>query len=116
MISASPFVTIEKPGAESIDWIIKLLENAALRVTRTFDLRKSRLPHTDCPCSHHGSGDCSCQMTFLLVYQDGQAPASLLIHGFQGTTWLYLVETPQQPVDQKLDLLIREVLTQSVSG
>jgi len=116
MNSASPFVIIEKPGEETLCWIIQLLENAGLRVLRTFDLQEARLSHPDCPCPHHGTEACDCQMSILLVYRGEQSPASLLLHNFQETTWLYLVDTPEQPVAQNLDLLIRETLTQPVSG
>lgn len=116
MNSASPFVTIEKPGEETIYWTIRQLENAGLQVIRTFDLREARLSHPDCPCPHHGTEACDCQMSVLLIYHGEQPPASLLIHSFQETTWLYLVDTPEQPVDQNLDLSIREILTQPVPG
>ena len=114
MNSAPPFVTIEKPGEETICWTIQLLENAGLRVLRTFDLQEARLSHPECLCPHHGTDECDCQMSVLLVYQTNQSPASILIHSFQEKTQLYLVDTPEQPVDQKLDLLIREVLAQPI--
>jgi hypothetical protein len=116
MNSASPFVTIEKPGEETISWTIQLLENAGLQVIRTFDLRESRLSHPECPCPHHGTEACNCQISVLLIYHGGQPPASLMIHSFQDTTWLYVVDTPEQPVNQDLDLSIREILTQPVPG
>lgn len=116
MNSASPFVTIEKPGEETISWSIRLLQNAGLQVVRTFDLQEARLSHPNCPCPHHGTDACDCQISVLLIYHGEQPPASLLIHSFQETTWLYLVDTPEQPVDQNLDLSIREILTQPVPG
>ena len=114
MNSASPFATIEKPGEEIISWTIQLLEKAGLRVIRTFDLREARLSHPDCPCPHHGTELCDCQMSVLLIYHGANSPASLLIHSFQETTWLYLVDTPEQPVNHGLELLIREILSQPV--
>jgi hypothetical protein len=53
-------------------------------------------------------------MSVLLIYHKDQPPASLLLHSFQETTWLYLVDTPAQPVRQDLAVLIRKVLTQPV--
>jgi hypothetical protein len=50
----------------------------------------------------------------LLVYHAGQPPVSIMIHSFQEITWLYLIDTPEQPVDQNLDLMIREILTKPV--
>ena len=116
MNSSYPLITIEKPSEDTIFGIIQLLENAGLQVIRTFDLQEARLSHSDCPCPHHGTEACDCQMSVLLIYQKEQPPVSLLIHGFQETTWLYLVDTPEQPINQSLDLLIRETLTQSVPG
>jgi hypothetical protein len=116
MNSGSPFLTIERPGEETIYWIVHLLENAGLQVIRTFDLREARSSHPNCPCPHHGTDECDCQMSVLLIYRKEQPPASLLLHSFQVTTWLYLVDTPEQPVNHGLDLLIRETLTQPVPG
>ena len=114
MNSASLFLTIEKPGEETISWTIHLLENAGLRIMRTFDLREARLSHPDCPCPHHGTEACDCQMSVLLIYNQDQSPASLLIHSFQETTWLYLVGTSEQSIQHSLDMLIREILTAPV--
>ena len=111
MNSASHFVTVEKPGEEAIYWTIQLLERAGMRVNRTFDLRGARLSHPDCPCPHHGTDECDCQISVLLIYHQEQPPVSILIHSFQETTWLYLVDTPEQPVNRPLDLMIRKILT-----
>lgn len=116
MNAASPLVTIEKSAEEILCWIIQLLEIAGLQVVRTFDLQEARLLHSECTCPHHGTQACDCQMSVLLIYHGKQPPASLLIHSFQETTWLYLVDTPEQSVDQNLGSLIRESLTQAVPG
>ena len=110
MNSASLFMTFEKPGEDTISWTTQLLRNAGMRVIRTFDLRETRRSHPDCPCHHHGTDLCDCQMSVLLIYHGDQSPASLLIHSFQETTWLYLVDTPEQPVNHALGFLIREIL------
>jgi hypothetical protein len=114
MYSTSRFVTIEKNCHEAIGWTIQQLSKAGLEVNRTFDLQEARVSHPDCPCPHHGSEICNCQINVLLVYQRAQPPASLLLHSFQETTWLYLVDTPAQPVSQDLVFLIHKVLTQPV--
>jgi hypothetical protein len=114
MNSGSLFLTIEQPGEEAILWTIRLLENAGLRVLRTFDLRGARQSHPACPCPHHGTEACDCQMSVILIYTQDQSPASLLIHSFQETTWLYLVTTPGQPNQHRLDIMIREILAQPV--
>ncbi len=116
MSSASPFVVIEKPGEEAIRWAVQLLEKADLRVVRTFDLQEARLSHSDCPCPHHGTEACDCQMIVLLIYNGEHTPVSILVHSFQATTWFYLVDTPEQPVDRNLEILVRETLPLPIPG
>jgi hypothetical protein len=111
MSSVSPFVTIDKPGEEAIRWVFRRLSKRGLRVVRTFDLQEARLSHGDCQCPHHGSEECGCQMLILLVYAGSHSPASMLVHSFQESTWLYLVDTPEQPVELGLEMLIQECLS-----
>ncbi|HBG74769.1 MAG: hypothetical protein A2X25_12090 [Chloroflexi bacterium GWB2_49_20] len=114
MSTNSPLLVIEKPGEEAIPWAVQLLEKAGLQVIRTFDLREARLSHSNCPCPHHGTEDCDCQMIVLLIYKGKQAPASILVHSFQETTWFYLVNTPEHPIGRLLEMLIKKTLPQPV--
>src|SRR5665648_218851 len=108
----SPLLVIEMPDEEAIRWAVNLLEKAGLRVIRTFDLREARLPHSNCPCPHHGTEACDCQMIVLLIYKGEQAPASILVHTFQETSWFYLINTPEHPIDRLLEMLIKKILHQ----
>ena len=116
MNSTSPFLEIEKPGDETVCWATQLLGNAGLQVIRTFDLQEARLSHPDCPCPHHGTEACNCQMSVLLIYHKEHSPASLLVHSFQETTLLYLVAAPEQPIPQQLASLIRRILAEPIPG
>ena len=115
MNSASLFLTIEKPGEEVILKIMELLGKVNMQTIRTFDLRGARLTNPECPCPNHGTSACDCQISVLLIYHKGHPPASLLIHSLQETTWLYLVDTPEQPLNKTVDLLIRETLVANPS-
>jgi hypothetical protein len=55
-------------------------------------------------------------MSVLLIYGGEEAPASLLVHSFQETSWLYLGYTPEQSDQHGLDRLIQEILTRPVPG
>ena len=110
MISIPPFQVLEQPCEEAIAWVTKQLGNLGLRSVVTFDLQIARIAHTDCPCPHHGTDQCDCQLNVLLVYKINSKPATLLAHGHDGRTWLSLVNTPQQPVDPRLEALIRKTL------
>jgi hypothetical protein len=110
MISFPPFQVLEQPCEETISWVTQRLEDIGFRVMVTFDLKIARISHTDCPCPHHGTEQCNCQLNVLLVYKTGSNPVTLLVHGHDGSTWLSLVNTPQQPVDPRLEAQIRKNL------
>ncbi len=52
-------------------------------------------------------------MIVLLVYQGSHSPVSLVAHGYNERTWLYLVDTPQQRADTHLEVNIRQALIRS---
>lgn len=72
------------------------LEAADLRVVQTFDLQSARFRQEDCPCPHHGTNVCNCQMVVVLIYGKVDEPATLILHGNEGRTWLSLVDRPGQ--------------------
>ncbi len=110
MPTTSPFVILHKPCDEAITWAARKLEQAGLQTMRTFDLQAARLAHLDCPCPHHGTEQCNCQMVVLLVYQGDSPPVTMVIHGNDETSWFYLINTPQQPVGQNLEHNIQAAL------
>lgn len=111
MSSASPFVTINKPGEDAISWVVQQLGRTGLRVIRTFDMRESWMDDPDCTYSHHGTEKCDCQVMVLLVYSQAKFPATIFVQSIQKFTWLYLVDTPEQPVNEDLERTIKTALT-----
>src|SRR3972149_238636 len=110
MISIPPFQVLEQPCEEAIEWVARQLGELGLRAVVTFDFQVARIAHTDCPCPHHGTDQCDCQLNVLLIYKTGSKPVTILVHGHDGRTWLSLVNTPQQSVDPRLEALIRKTL------
>ncbi len=110
MIGSHPFQVLEQPCEEAIAWTTRRLGDLGLRVVVTFDLQIARIAHADCPCPHHGTDQCDCQLNVLFVYKAGSGPVALLVHGYDGRTWLSLVNTAQQPADPRLEALIRKTL------
>ena len=111
------FLILEQPFGEAIAWVVGQISGAGLQVMRTFDLQDARHAHTGCPCPHHGTDQCDCQMVVLLVYGDNYRPISLVAHSYDGNTWFSLVDTPQQRADPRLEIAIRQALTpQDVSS
>jgi hypothetical protein len=116
MSDNSPFLIIVQSYDEAIAWVTRRLSSVGLHVMRTFDFQAARLAHTDCPCPHHGTEQCDCQMVVLLIYGGENQPISMVAHSFDGKTWFSLVDTPQQRADPRLEAAImRALITQSLA-
>ena len=89
-------LTIERPYDEALRWIDETLKLAHLPVATSFDLRSTRTAYTDCPCPHHGTAACDCQMAVLLIYGADAQPATLLVHSSDGRTCISLADFPGQ--------------------
>ncbi len=110
MNASPPFPTIDRSCDETLRWLSGRLTQRGLRVMQTFDLQNARLPLEDCTCPHHGTEDCDCQMVVVLVYGDAAQPATLMLHGHDGQTWISLVDRPDQAADPALEAAIRNAL------
>ena len=106
-----PFLLLEQPCDEAIDWVIQQINSAGLEAMRTFDLQVARHAHADCTCPHHGTEQCDCQMVVLLIYKGSHPPVSLVAHSHDGKTWFSMVDTPQQRADTRLEVAIYRALT-----
>ena len=107
-------MSLQAPCEEAVAWVIQQLGKAGLGVVRTFDLKVARLLQPECPCPHHGTEKCDCQMIVLLIYADDRGPVSFVAHGYEGKTWFSLVNTPQQHADSFLSRIIQQNLVHEV--
>ena len=105
------FLSLECPYDESLRWITETLKHAHLQVTPSFDLRTARSAHPDYPCPHHGPAVCDCQIVMLLVYSLDDHPATLVVHGSDGRTWLSLTDFPGQRPSPSLRAAILTALS-----
>jgi hypothetical protein len=110
MVVLNPFLSLNSPSDKCLAWIKERLTTANLRVVQTFDLTTAREALDDCPCPHHGTDECDCQMVVLLVYASVVEPATLILHGNDGQTWLSLVERPGQRPDEGTVRAIQKAL------
>ena len=110
MSSTPPLLIIDQACADAINGVIQELTGNGLQTLRTFDLQAADKVNAGCPCPYHGTGPCDCQMIVLLVYQGSRHPVSLVAHGYNDRTWLYMVDTPQQRADPHLEATIRQAL------
>ena len=107
----SQILSLDSPYDETLRWITETLENVHLQVSTSFDLRTARLAVPDCPCPHHGPAACDCQIVMLLVYGPDDHPATLVVHGCDGRTWLSLTDFPGQRPSPSLRAAILTALT-----
>ncbi len=114
MPTSSPFAVLRKPCDQAINWAATKLEQANFRAVRTFDLQVARTAHLDCPCPHHGTAQCDCQMVVMLVYQENTPPATLVIHGNEEMSWFYLMTQTQQPISVQQERAIQDLLSLEV--
>jgi len=110
MNALPPILTLKASCDKSLSWLKERLPTVGLRLVQTFDLQAARLTSEDCPCPHHGTSQCDCQMLVLLVYGSAAEPATLIMHGNDGQTWLSLVNTITQHPDPLLRSTIEQVL------
>ena len=110
MSALIPFLALDQTSDQVQTWVIEQLTGAGFRVAQTFDLQVARLTHSDCPCPHHGTNDCNCQMIVLLVDGNQGEPVTLVIHGQDHNTWLSLVSPLGQRANPHLESAIRRAL------
>jgi hypothetical protein len=115
MSKLTSILTLNKEAETAVTWILSLLHAHGFHVERTFDLHIARLAQTHCPCPHHGTEDCSCQMVVLLIHGNGQQLVTIIIHGNESQTCISLVESVNQPAGTKvIELIEHEVATLEV--
>ncbi len=109
-MNISPFLSVNRPSDEALQWTKKQLLQAGLRPIQTFDLHAARVGLHDCPCPHHGTDDCDCQMVVLLVYGKAGEPLTLILHGHDEQIWFSIADNPRQRADPKLMSVIQQAL------
>ena len=87
--------------------VAQQLNGSGLQVIRSFDLQAARAARPGYACPHHGTAACTCQLIVLLVYGRQGLSTTLMIHGSDGRSWIFLVDRPEQHLDagQKLTVL-----------
>ena len=116
MSTLIPFLVLDQTCDQVLAWATGQLTRAGFRVVQTFDLQVARLAHPDCPCPHHGTNDCNCQMVVLLVYPKQGEPATLVIHGQDGRSWVSLAGPVGKRANQHLETAIRRALIPHLSN
>ena len=105
-----PSWSVEKPWNESMHWLQERLSGAGLRLLQTFDLQNARSAATACPCPHHGTSQCDCQLMVVLVYAEDCTPITLVLHGSQGQSWISVVDRPDQRADPRTVVAVQRAL------
>ncbi len=106
----APFLIVEQPYEIAIEQVMQQIRSLGLQTTLTFDLQEARHAHANCPCPHHGTEQCGCQLVVILIYGEGPRPATLIAHGHEGKTWFSFVDAPQQHTGQSMETLLLRTL------
>ena len=109
-MTTSSFLIVDLPCDMALQAAKKKLLQGGLRALQTFDLHTARHTQQDCPCPHHGTADCDCQMVVLMVYGETAEPVTLILHGSDGQTRFSIADDPSQRIDKKLVASIKEAL------
>ena len=99
-----------QPCSETVQWAIGRLNQGGLQVLQTFDFEGARGIDTSCTCAYHGTERCDCQMAVLLVYGKYPDPATLVIHGQDGKTWISMATPVETGSRQNLESSVRHTL------
>ena len=110
MTDLSPFLLLDCSCDQALQITRTKLSQAGLRAMQTFNLNTARLGLHNCSCPNHGTEACDCQMIVLLVYGESAEPATLILHGNDGQTWLSLVNNSVQHVDPSIQRSIERAL------
>lgn len=110
----SPFLTLNCACNEAMQRSSQSLMQIGMRVMQTFDLHAARHALEDCPCPHHGTSECDCQMIVLLIYGGAVEPVTLILHGNDGKTSLTMIDTPGQKIDPILQSAIKDALEEAL--
>ena len=110
MLATTPLLSLTGAWTEVLPWVYRQLDDAGLEVKQTFDLQLARCAQPECPCPHHGTAECNCQMLILLVYRGSAPPVTLVIHGCNASTSIAMVDVPGQRADPLIQGMIRRLL------
>ena len=111
----SPFLIVEQNCEQALRSVRETLTGAGFRTVQTFDLQIARQAHLGCQCPNHGTTNCNCQMIILLVYGTQEDPATLILHGDEGTTSISLAGPASDHATQNLGGIIRRTLMSKIS-
>jgi len=106
----TPYLTLSKPFDEMLAWATRQLEDFGFQIEQTFDLQVARQSHIGCPCPHHGTDQCSCQMVILLVRKQGSDPTTMVLHGNNEQTNFTLIKQINGQPDHNLESHLSESL------
>ncbi len=114
MFQTVPFLNIQGPCQSVVDQAVGILQQEDLQVIRSFDLQEALASHPDCTCPRHGFARCSCQLVVLLVYEKTGDYLTLIADGQDHETSLSFVIQNLPSNDARLEMKIRQRLTNAL--
>jgi len=107
----APLLKLSCIGDEAVSRVKEILDETGLQVLVSFDSHHVWEGVSPAACPHHGTSNCDCQIVILLVYDEEGKPATLLVHGQDGETWISLAAGPGQRPPARLEKKISNALS-----
>lgn len=99
-------IPVQCSPPHAIAQIADRLWAAGFRVDQSFNLQLASQMNANCNCPHHGTSNCTCQVTVLLVYDaSGNPPLTLLIHGYENQCLILIPDNPATNPDLQANVL-----------
>ncbi len=99
-------IPVQCSPSEIIVQIAEKLRAAGFRVDQSFNLQLASQMNANCKCPYHGTSNCTCQVTVLLVYDAARnPPLTLLIHGYESQCLILILDNPATNPDLQANVL-----------
>lgn len=85
-----PLLDLPFDSDTSVAYIVHLLTNRKLHVSRSFKLDSACGSLSTGICSHDPKSPCECQLVVLLVTDSGLEPVSIILHSYNDNTEIFL--------------------------
>lgn len=110
MSQTEPFLQLPLRHEIVVSQISLRLVAEGFRVTQTFELDSACASFTDNVCPHKGTSPCKCQLIVLMVYEAAVHPVSLVFHGDDKETEIFLAVDLTQSLDLDFENRIQHAL------
>jgi hypothetical protein len=112
----TPILSVPNTYNATAELLNKRLSQNGSKVLQTFKLQDALFGCEGCQCPNHGTAKCDCDMVVLLFYASELEPITLILHGYDGQTWISLTDQASQKSSERIALAIQQALGADISS